>query len=138
VIRPAGLENAQGIISTVYLKDPSDPQWASDEAKQRFDAFIATYAPEMDKNDFFVVYAYAISQTMVKVLEQCGNNLTRANIMQQASNLKDFKPHMMLPGIAINTNPSDFAPIEDMRLVRLQGDRWETFGDVMSSSGAAN
>jgi branched-chain amino acid transport system substrate-binding protein len=138
VLRPAGLENAQGIISTVYLKDPTDPQWTSDEAKQRFDAFITKYAPGMDKNDYFVVYAYAISQTMVKVLDQCGNNLTRANIMQQASNLKDFKPGMMLPGIAINTNPSDFAPIEDMRMVRLQGDRWEAFGDVMSSSGAAN
>jgi branched-chain amino acid transport system substrate-binding protein len=138
VIRPAGLENAQGIISTVYLKDPSDPRWVADEATQRFDAFIAKYAPETDKNDFFVVYAYAVAQTMMKVLEQCGNNLTRANVMQQASNLRDFKPDMLLPGIAVNTSPTDFAPIKDMLTVRLQGERWVTFGDVMSSSGTKN
>ena len=75
---------------------------------------------------------------MVKVLEQCGNNLTRANVMQQASNLKDFKPEMLLPGIAINTSPSDFSPMKGMRTVRLQGERWETFGDVMSSSDPGN
>jgi branched-chain amino acid transport system substrate-binding protein len=138
VIRPAGFENAQGIVSTVYLKDPSDPRWAADEARQRFDAFIAKYAPEADKNDFFVVYAYAVSQAVVKVLEQCGNNLTRANVMQQASNLRDFKPDMLLPGIAVNTSPTDFAPIKDMLTVRLQGERWVTFGDVMSSSGTKN
>jgi branched-chain amino acid transport system substrate-binding protein len=138
VIRTAGFDNAQGIISTVYLKDPSDPQWATDEAKQRFDTFIAKYAPEMDKNDYFVVYAYAVVQTMVKVLEQCKDNLTRANVMQQASNLKDFKPDMLLPGLAINTSPSDFAPIKDMLTVRLQGERWVTFGDVMSSSEGRN
>jgi branched-chain amino acid transport system substrate-binding protein len=138
VIRPAGFENAQGIISTVYLRDPSDPQWANDEAKQRFDAFIAKYVPDVDRNDYFVVYAYVASQTMVKVLEQCGNNLTRANVMQQASNLKDFKPEMLLPGIVINTSPSDFAPMKGMRTVRLQGERWETFGDVLSSSYPGN
>jgi branched-chain amino acid transport system substrate-binding protein len=138
VIRPAGFENAQGIISTVYLKDPSDPQWASDESRQRFDTFIAKYVPEMDKNDYFVVYAYAVAQTMVKVLEQCRDNLTRANVMQQASSLKDFKPDMLLPGLAVNTSSSDFAPIKDMLTVRLQGERWVPFGDVMSSSGGRN
>lgn len=138
VIRPAGFENAQGIISTVYLKDPSDPQWANDEAKKKFDAFIAKYASDVDKNDYFVTYAYVIAQTMVKVLEQCGNDLTRANVMQQASNLKDYKPDMLLPGIVINTGPSDFAPMEDMRTARLQGERWEIFGEVMSASGSGN
>ncbi len=138
VIRPAGFENSQGIISTMYLKDASDPQWANDEAKQRFDAFIAKYAPDVDKNDYFVVYAYAISQTLMKVIEQCGNDLTRANVMRQAANLKNFKPDMLLPGIAINTSPTDFAPMKDMRTVRLKGDRWETFGDVMSSSDSRN
>ena len=138
VIRPAGFENSQGIISTVYLKDPSDPQWANDEAKQRFDAFLAKYAPEADKNDYFVVYAYVISQTMVKVLQQCGNDLTRANIMRHASNLKDFKPDMLLPGIALNTSPTDFAPMKDMRTARLKGERWEIFGDIMSGSDRGN
>jgi len=138
VIRPAGFENSQGIISTVYLKDPSDPQWANDEAKQRFDAFLAKYAPEADKNDYFVVYAYVISQTMVKVLQQCGNDLTRANIMRQAANLKDFRPDMLLPGIALNTSPTDFAPMKDMRTARLKGERWEIFGDIMSGSDRGN
>ena len=138
VIRPAGFENAQGIVSTVYLKDPSDPQWANDEAKQKFDAFVARYAPDVDKNDYFVVYAYVISQTMVKVLEQCGNSLTRANVMQQAASLRDFKPGMLLPGIVIDTSPSDFAPMEEMRAVRLQGERYQIFGDVMSPADPGN
>ncbi|MDA9528418.1 ABC transporter substrate-binding protein [Bradyrhizobium sp. CCBAU 25338] len=138
VIRPAGFENSQGIISTVYLKDPSDPQWANDEAKQRFDAFLAKYAPEADKNDYFVVYAYVISQTMAKVLQQCGDDLTRANVMRQASSLKDFKPDMLLPGIALNTSPTDFAPMKDMRTARLKGERWELFGDIMSGSDTGN
>jgi branched-chain amino acid transport system substrate-binding protein len=138
VIRPAGFENAQGIISTVYLKDPEDPQWANDESKQKFDAFIAKYAPDVDKNDYFVTYAYVASQTMVKVLEQCGNNLTRSNVMQQAASLKDFKPDMILPGVTLNTSASDFAPMEEMRTVRLQGERWQIFGDVVSSSSTGN
>ena len=138
VIRPAGFENAQGFISTVYLKDPSDPQWASDEAKKKFDAFIGKYAPDVDKNDYFIVYAYVAAETMVKVLEQCGNDLTRANVMRQAANLKDFKPDMLVPGVVINTSPSDFAPMEDMRTVRLKGERWEVFGDVMSAADSGN
>jgi branched-chain amino acid transport system substrate-binding protein len=138
VIRPAGFENAQGIISTVYLKDPSDPQWANDQAKQKFDAFVAKYAPDVDKNDYFVVYAYAAAQTMVKVLEQCGNDLTRANVMRQAANLRDFKPAMLLPGVAINTSPSDFAPMKGMRTVRLQGERYEMLGDVMTATDSGN
>ena len=133
MIRPVGLDKAQGIVSTVYLKDPSDPQWNGDPATKTFDAFLAKYAPEMDKNDFFVVYAYAVSQTMVKVLEQSGNDLSRANVMRQAASLKDFRPEMLLPGISVNTSPTDFAPIEEMRLVRLKGERWEPFGDVMSA-----
>jgi branched-chain amino acid transport system substrate-binding protein len=138
VIRPAGFENAQGIISTVYLKDPADPQWTNDESKQKFDAFIAKYVPDVDKNDYFVTYAYVASQTMVKVLEQCGNNLTRSNVMRQAASLKDFKPDMILPGVNLNTSASDFAPMEEMRTVRLQGERWQIFGDVMSSSSTGN
>jgi branched-chain amino acid transport system substrate-binding protein len=138
VIRPAGFENAQGFISTVYLKDPSDPQWANDEAKQKFDAFIAKYAPDVDTNDYFIVYAYVAAETMVKVLAQCGNDLTRANVMRQAANLRDFKPDMLLPGVVINTSPSDFAPMKDMRTVRLKGERWEIFGDVMSAADTGN
>lgn len=133
VIRPAGFENAQGIISTMYLKDPSDPQWQNDEEKKRFDAFLAKYLPDVDKNDYFVTYGYAVSQTLVKVLQQCGNDLTRANVMRQAANL-NFRPDMLLPGVNITTSPSDFAPMKELRMVRLVGERWETFGNVVSSA----
>jgi branched-chain amino acid transport system substrate-binding protein len=90
------------------------------------------------KNDYFIVYAYVAAATMAKVLEQCGNDLTRANVMRQAASLKDFKPDMLLPGVVINTSPSDFAPMEDMRTVRLQGERWEIFGGVMSAADTGN
>ena len=132
VIRPAGFENAQGIISTMYLKDPSDPQWQDDDDKKRFEAFLAKYLPDVDKNDYFVTYGYVASQTLVKVLQQCGSDLTRANVMRQAANL-NFRPDMLLPGVNITTSPSDFAPMKELRMVRLKGERWETFGDVASS-----
>ncbi|TQF34855.1 branched-chain amino acid ABC transporter substrate-binding protein [Bradyrhizobium sp. UNPF46] len=132
VIRPAGFENAQGIISTMYLKDPSDPQWQDDDDNKRFEAFLAKYLPDVDKNDYFVTYGYVVSQTLVKVLQQCGSDLTRANVMRQAANL-NFRPDMLLPGVNITTSPSDFAPMKELRMVRLKGERWETFGDVASS-----
>lgn len=134
VIRPVGFDKAQGIISTAYLKDAFDPQWAGDPGMKRFNEFIAKYAPDADKNDFFVVYAYGIAQTLVRVLQQCGDQLTRARVMKEAANLKDYAPDVLLPGIMIDTSPSDFAPIENMRMIRLVGDRWQTFGNVLSSS----
>ena len=133
VIRPVGFDKAQGIISTAYLKDPFDPQWKDDAGMARFNEFLAKYAPDVDKNDFFVVYGYGVAQTMVRVLQQCGDELTRVNIMKQAANLRDFSPDVLLPGIVINTSSSDFAPIEEMRMIRLEGERWQTFGDVVSS-----
>lgn len=134
VIRPAGFENAQGIISTQYLKDVSDPQWKDDDEKKCFDAFVDKYIPHVDKNDYFVVYGYAISQTLVQVLKQSGDELTRTNVMKQAANLKNYRPDMVLPGVTLNTSPTDFAPMKDMRMVRFSGERWETFGDVVSAS----
>ena len=138
VIRPAGFENAQGIVSTQYLKDASDPQWKDDEEKKRFDAFVAKYIPDVDKNDYFVVYGYAIAQTLVEVLKRCGDDLTRANVMKQAASLNKYRPDMLLPGITLNTSPTDFAPMKEMRMIRLTGERWETFGDVVSASDARN
>jgi branched-chain amino acid transport system substrate-binding protein len=135
VIQPVGFDKAQGIISTAYLKDSSDRQWNDDEGMKKFYAFLAKYAPDANKNDFFVVYGYGIAQTMVKVLQQCGDDLTRENVMRQAANLNNFTPDVLLPGISINTNATDFAPIEQMRMIRLTGEKWELFGDVISGSG---
>jgi len=138
VIRPAGFENAQGIISTQYLKDASDPQWNDDEERKRFDAFAAKYVPDVDKNDYFVVYGYAISQTLVEVLKRAGNDLTRANVMKQAASLRNYRPEMLLPGVTLNTSPTDFAPMKEMRMIRLSGEKWETFGDIVSASDTKN
>jgi branched-chain amino acid transport system substrate-binding protein len=133
VIQPVGFDKAQGLISTAYLKDSSDPQWNDDGGMKRFYAFLANYAPDANKNDFFVVYGYAVAQTMVKVLQQCGDDLTRANVMKQAANLTNFVPDVLLPGISISTGAADFAPVEQMRMVRLKGEKWELFGDVVSA-----
>ena len=137
VIQPVGFDKAQGLISTAYLKDSSDPQWNDDEGMKKFYAFLAKYAPDANKADFFVVYGYGIAQTMVKVLEQCGDDLTRKNVMRQAASLTNFTPDVLLPGISINTSASDFAPIEQMRMIRLKGEKWELFGDVISGGGEA-
>jgi branched-chain amino acid transport system substrate-binding protein len=135
VIQPVGFDKAQGLISTAYLKDSSDPQWNDDEGMKKFYGFLAKYAPDANKADFFVVYGYGIAQTMAKVLQQCGDDLTRENVMRQAANLRNFTPDVLLPGMSINTGATDFAPIEQMRMIRLKGEKWELFGDVISGSG---
>lgn len=132
VIKPAGFENSQGIISAAYLKDPSDPQWDNDPGMKQFLDFLATNFPEGNKLDGSVIVGYAVAQTMVQVLKQCGDNLTRENIMKQAASLKDFRTEVLLPGIKINTSPTDFAPISQLQLMRFKGERWELFGDVIS------
>jgi branched-chain amino acid transport system substrate-binding protein len=136
VIQPVGFDKAQGLISTAYLKDSSDPQWNDDAGMKKFYAFLAAYAPDANRNDFFVVYGYAVAQTMVKVLQQCGDDLTRANVVKQAANLTNFTSDVLLPGISINTDPADFTPVEQMRMVRLKGEKWELFGDVISAESA--
>jgi ABC-type branched-subunit amino acid transport system substrate-binding protein len=133
VIKPAGYANAQNIISAAYLKDASDPQWNNDPGMKEFYAFLAKNFPEGDKLDQSTVVAYGVSQTLVQVLKQCGDNLTRENIMKQAANLKDFRTEVMLPTIKINTSPIDFAPISQLQLMRFKGERWELFGDVISA-----
>jgi branched-chain amino acid transport system substrate-binding protein len=133
VMQPAGFENSQGILSAVYLKDGADPQWDGDAGMKKFVAFLGKYYPEGDKLDGSMVYGYAIAQTMVKVLEMCGDDLTRENVMRQAANMKDFKPDTLLPGIAINTSPSDFAPIKQLQMMRFKGEKWDLFGDIISS-----
>ena len=132
VMKPAGFDNSQGIISANYLKDPADSQWDSDAGNKEFLAFLAKDFPEGDKTNNSVVVGYAVAQTLVQVLKQCGDDLTRENVMKQAANLKDFRTEMLLPGIKINTSPTDFAPISQLQLMRFKGEKWEMFGDVIS------
>jgi branched-chain amino acid transport system substrate-binding protein len=132
VIKPAGFENAQGILSAAYAKDGTDPQWDSDPGMKKFFAFLEKYYPEGNRIDSGVVYGYGAAQTLVKVLEMCGDNLTRENVMKQAASLKDFAPDTLLPGVTVNTSATDFAPFEQLQMMRFKGERWNLFGDVMS------
>jgi branched-chain amino acid transport system substrate-binding protein len=138
VLKPAGFDHAQGIISAAYLKDATDPEWKNDNGMKEWTAFMAKYAPEADKSDASTVYAYAVARTMVQVLKQCGNDLTRANIMKQAASLKNFDPGLLLPGITINTGVSNFAPIAQLQLIRFEGKTWQRFGPIVggAASGA--
>src|SRR3981081_2861409 len=112
VMKPAGLEASEGILSATYIKDASDSQWANDAGMKKFMGFIEKYSPGANISDANLVYAYAAAQTMVQVLQQCGDNLTRENVMKQAASLKDFTPDTLLPGVRINTSATDYAPIE--------------------------
>jgi branched-chain amino acid transport system substrate-binding protein len=132
VLRPAGLENAKGILSTNYLKDPTDPTWKEDPAIKEWAAFMDKYFPEGDRTSTFTVYGYLTAQTMVQVLKQCGDELTRENVMRQAANLKDFELGLLLPGIKINTSPTDYFPIEQMQMSRFNGEHGELFGSVIT------
>jgi ABC-type branched-subunit amino acid transport system substrate-binding protein len=132
VIKPAGYENSQGIISAAYLKDASDPQWDNDPGMKAFYDFLAKDFPEGNKLDGSVVVGYGVAQTLVQVLKQCGDDLTRENIMKQAANLKNFRTEVLLPGIVINTSPTDFAPLSQLQLMKFEGEKWKLFGDIVS------
>src|SRR5476651_2459635 len=132
VIKPAGFENAQGILSAAYAKDGADSQWDNDPGMKKFLAFLEKYYPEGNKLDGSVVYGYGAAQTMVKVLQMCGDDLTRENVMKQATSLKDFAPDTLLPGVKINTAATDFAPIEQLQMMRFKGEKWDLFGDIIS------
>ena len=134
VLTPAGLDKSVGVISSAYIKDPTDPQWANDPAIVEWAAFMKKYYPDGSLTDNFNVYGYTVAQTLVQVLKQCGDDLTRENVMRQAANLKGFAPATLLPGIRINTTPSDFAPIEAVQLMRFDGKSWVRFGEVIDSA----
>jgi ABC-type branched-subunit amino acid transport system substrate-binding protein len=133
VIRPAGVENAQGIISVAFLMDALDPQWKDDPGMKAFDEFLAKDFPEGNRADNQVMTGFNVAQTLVRVLEQCGDDLTRENAMKQAANLNEFRTTNLLPGIKINTSPIDFAPIKQVQLRRFKGETWELFGPTLSS-----
>jgi branched-chain amino acid transport system substrate-binding protein len=136
VIKPAGFENSQGILSAAYAKDGADSQWDNDPGMKKFLAFLAKYDPEANKLDGSVVFGYGVAQTMAKVLEMCGDNLTRENVMKQAASLKNFIPDTLLPGVSINTSPTDFAPIKQLQMMRFKGEKWELFGDAISGEAS--
>jgi len=131
VMKPAGYENGQGILSAAYLKDPKDPKWKDDPAMNEWRAFMTKWYPEGDQEDAATVFAYGIAKGLEQVLRQCGDDLTRENIMKQAANL-NFEIGIYLPGTRIKTSPSDFAPLEQLQMMRFKGDSWELFGPMMS------
>src|SRR6202048_1627385 len=131
VIKPAGFENAQGIISSTYLKDASDPQWKDDAGMKAFDEFLTKYFPEGNRIDINLMYGYTVAQGLVHVLKACGDDLTRENIMKQAASIKGLELGGLLPGIKVNTSATDFAPISAVQLMKFKGESWERFGDVI-------
>jgi branched-chain amino acid transport system substrate-binding protein len=132
VLKPAGIENSIGILTTAYLKDPTDPQWKDDKGFKDWIAFMDKYYPEGDKTSTFPPYGYLVAQTLAQVLKQCGDDLTRENVMRQAANLKNLELDMLYPGIKINTSPTDFFPIEQMVMAKFDGKSFVAFGSVLS------
>ena len=133
VLKPAGLEKAVGIITSAYVKDPTDKRWANDSGMKTWREFMAKYNPDGDTSDPFNVYGYTVAATLEQVLKQCGDTLTRENVMKQAASLKRFRVETLLPGITISTGPNDYAPIEAMQLERFNGHEFELFGEVISN-----
>jgi branched-chain amino acid transport system substrate-binding protein len=132
VMKPAGFENAQGIISSNYLKDPSDPQWKNDAGMKAWNEFLDKYYPEANRADASVIYAYTVAQGLEHVLRACGDNLTRENVMKQAASIKNLELGGLLPGVKVNTGPDDFAPISQLQLMKFNGEKWDLFGEVIS------
>jgi ABC-type branched-subunit amino acid transport system substrate-binding protein len=130
VLKPAGLDNAKGLITAAYLKDPNDPQWKDDAGYKTWAQFMKTYYPDGDLIDVLNVYGYTIAQTMTKVLEKAGNDLSTENIMKQVTSL-DFAPEMVLPGISLKTSPTDYYPLKKMYLQRFDGAVWQNFGEAI-------
>ena len=133
VLQPAGLENSKGILSSYSLTDPTDPQWKDDAAYKDWVAFMEKYYPEGDRTSTFPVYGYTASQTVVQVLKQCGDELTRANVMKQATTLKDVHLPMLINGTAVNNSPERFTPMTSLQLIRYDGTRWVPFGDLLKN-----
>jgi branched-chain amino acid transport system substrate-binding protein len=133
-LKPAGFENCKGLISDFYLKDPSDPQWKDDAGFKEWTAFMDKYLPDGDKLDAGYVAGACLAAMGVQVLKQCGNELTRENVMKQAANIHDFTVPMLLPGIKVNTSPTDFAPVKQVQMGRFAGERWELFGELLTGA----
>jgi len=133
-LKPAGLENAKGIVSDFYLKDPTDPEWQNDAGYKWWVGFMDKYYPSGDKTDAGNVYGPSNAATIVHVLTACGDELTPENVMKQAASLRDFTVPMLLPGITINTSATDFAPVKQVQMGRFDGERWGLFGPLISGA----
>jgi ABC-type branched-subunit amino acid transport system substrate-binding protein len=137
VMQPAGLEASKGVISVNYGKDPLDPTWKDDPGMKKYFDFMAKYYPEGDKNSSFNTYGYGTAQLLIHVLKQCGDNLTRENVMKQATNLKDVQLDLALPGILGNTTPDDYRVNKQLQMMKFNGERWELFGPILQDAGPA-
>ena len=137
VMQPAGLEASKGVISVNYGKDPLDPTWKDDPGMKKYFDFMAKYYPEGDKNSNFNTYGYSTAQLMVHVLRQCGDDLTRENVLRQATNLKNVQLDLALPGIVGNTTPNDYRVNKQLQMMRFNGERWELFGPILEDAGPA-
>ncbi|MFZ0767276.1 ABC transporter substrate-binding protein [Bradyrhizobium sp.] len=135
VMQPAGLEASKGVISVNYGKDPLDPTWKDDPGMKRYFDFMAKYYPEGDKNSSFNAYGYSTAQLMVHVLKQCGDDLTRENVMKQATNLKNVQLDLALPGMTSNTTPNDYRVNKQLQMMKFNGERWELFGPILEDNG---
>jgi len=136
VIKPAGVEKAVGVITGLYGKDATDPAWSNDSGMNEWRAFMKANMPDADLTDANHVYGYSVGLTLLQVLRQCGNDLSRANIMKQAANIRDLEIPTLLPGIKINTSPTNYHPIRQLQLARWNGSTWERFGEVISGAGS--
>jgi len=135
VMQPAGLEASKGVISVNYGKDPLDPTWKDDPGMKKYLDFMAKYYPEGDKNSSFNAYGYSTAQLMAHVLKQCGDDLTRENVMKQATNLKNVVLDLALPGMTPTTTPNDYRVNKQLQMMRFNGERWELFGPIMEDNG---
>lgn len=136
-LKPAGLEASKGVISVNYGKDPADPTWKDDPGLKKYLDFMAKYFPEGDKMNTVNTYGYSTAQLLVQVLEQCGDDLTRENVMKQAANLKDVVLDLSLPGMKINTSPTDYRVNKELQMMKFNGERWELFGPIMRDASPA-
>jgi branched-chain amino acid transport system substrate-binding protein len=132
VFVPAGIERAKGILSAAYLKDPGDQRWSDDPGMLAWTAFMKKYLPEGDRSDIAAVYGYGMAMTMAQVIRQCGDDLSRENLMRQATNLRDFQVPVLLPGVKINTSPTSYYPIKQDQLIQFDGSKWVPIDALMS------
>ena len=136
VMKPAGLDNSQGIITAQYLKDPTDKQWDSADDMKAWREWMNKWMPGANQADANYVFGFSVASLMHETLRKCGDELTRENVMRQAANYQKYKLPLLLPGITINTSPTDYYPIQSVQLARFKGESWDLFGDVMSAEGS--
>ncbi len=136
-LQPAGLEASKGVISVQYGKDPADPTWKGDPGLQKYLDFMTKYFPDGDKMNTVNTYGYSTAQLLVQVLKQCGDDLTRENVMKQAASLKNVELDLALPGLRINTGPDDYRVNKQLQMQKFNGERWELFGPILEDAGPA-